>query len=49
MDFEYCLMVRVFVDDAVEVDKIFDMLMGDWVEFCCEFIEENVVYSIFDV
>lgn len=49
MDFENCLMVCVLVDDVVEVDKIFDMLMGDWVELWCEFIEVNVVYSNLDI
>lgn len=43
MDFIMCMMKWVEIEDVIEVDCIFMILMGDKVVFCWEFIE---IYSV---
>ena len=42
-------LLRVEMDDAVDADMVFSMLMGDKVEPRREFIEENAQYAELDV
>ena len=42
-------LLRVEMDDAIEADMIFSMLMGNKVEPRRKFIEENAQYAELDV
>ena len=42
------MMLQVKLEDAVEADQTFEMLMGDVVENRRQFIEDNAVYANLD-
>jgi DNA gyrase subunit B len=44
LDPENRLLVQIKIDDAVEADRLFSILMGDDVEPRREFIQENAKY-----
>lgn len=48
MDPHHRLLKRVTIDDAMEADSVFDMLMGEDVEPRREYIQENAVYANLD-
>lgn len=48
MDPHHRVLKRVTVDDAMEADSVFDMLMGEDVEPRREYIQENAVYANLD-
>ena len=45
MDPHHRVLKRVTIDDAMEADSVFDMLMGEDVEPRREYIQENAVYA----
>ena len=48
MDPHHRVFKRVTIDDAMEADSVFDMLMGEDVEPRREYIQENAVYANLD-
>lgn len=48
MDPHHRVLKRVKIDDAMEADSVFDMLMGEDVEPRREYIQENAVYANLD-
>lgn len=48
MDAHHRVLKRVTIDDAMEADSVFDMLMGEDVEPRREYIQENAVYANLD-
>jgi len=49
MDPEARTLLQVTLDDAMEADEIFDILMGDRVEPRREFIDANATYATLDI
>lgn len=48
MDPHHRVLKRVTIDDAMEADSVFDMLMGEDVEPRRDYIQENAVYANLD-
>jgi DNA gyrase subunit B len=40
---------KIYIEDAIEADKTFSMLMGDDVQARKEFIQENAKYATLDI
>ena len=49
LDPERRILISVKIDDAIEADRMFTILMGDDVEPRREFIERNAQYAEVDV
>lgn len=49
MDPAFRTLKKVNINDAMEADKVFEMLMGEEVGPRREFIQENAVYAELDV
>ena len=49
MDPKRRILKRVTVEDAVEADSVFSMLMGEDVDPRREFIQQNAVYANLDL
>ena len=49
MDPAFRTLKQVNINDAMEADKVFEMLMGEEVGPRREFIQENAVYAELDV
>lgn len=45
---EHRALLQVKLEDAIEADQTFEMLMGDVVENRRQFIEDNAVYANLD-
>ena len=45
MNIEHRTLVQIKLEDAIEADKAFNVLMGEEVEPRRKFIEDNAVYS----
>ena len=48
MNPEHRSMLQVRLEDAIDADQTFEMLMGDVVENREQFIEDNAVYANLD-
>ena len=49
MDPAFRTLKQVNIDDAMEADSIFEMLMGEEVEPRRDFIQENAIYATLDI
>ncbi|HAM30424.1 MAG TPA: hypothetical protein DCP49_03240, partial [Erysipelotrichaceae bacterium] len=48
MDPKHRILKRVTIEDAMEADEVFNMLMGEDVEPRRDFIQTNAVYATLD-
>ena len=49
MDISKRTLRKITVDDCIEADKMFELLMGEEVEPRRQFIEENAQYADIDI